>query len=185
MNFQEFRFSITGLTPLLMNNPDSMNEGNGGTVKPGKRKYEPAHEAQIREYRDENNHFVIPTIAFRNALLEACVGKKIGRLSAIRIISPALEITTEWVVLLDDAGQPITEYVIDNRWVVIQKKDRILRSRPRFDIWNAILKMAIDLEFADAETIKDLLNDAGRKIGVMDYRVTKKGWFGKFQAELM
>lgn len=43
----------------------------------------------------------------------------------------------------------------------------------------------VDTEFCDPSIVLELLNLAGRIVGIMDWRVEKTGTFGRFTAAMM
>jgi hypothetical protein len=87
-----------------------------------------------------------------------------------------------------DATKPITDktedWEIDTRRVVVQKNG-ILRSRPKITDCPCVLELEYDEALMQPELIVAVLQHAGKFPGVGDYRVGKKGPFGRFGAELL
>lgn len=177
-------FKITGASPLLMNNPVAMLEPSTTTITKAIREYPKEEEAKKRLYKDEKG-FYIQSVSFRSAILTATSGKKIGKEKAIFVIPSAVQLAEEKAYLVDSKDKLIKKYDIDSRRVVVPStKAGVIRHRPRFEEWNCYLLFKIDLDRIGAEDVLLLLNDAGEKIGVGDFRPNKKGWFGLFKAEL-
>jgi hypothetical protein len=59
----------------------------------------------------------------------------------------------------------------------------VVRARPRFERWSAHLEVIYDPELIEPDLIVQVMADAGRRIGVGDYRPEKSGWFGRFTVE--
>jgi len=76
------------------------------------------------------------------------------------------------------------DWEIDTRRVTIQRQG-ILRSRPKISDWGCVLEFEYDEELIQPELIASVLENAGKSPGVGDYRVGKKGPFGRFTVELM
>jgi len=176
------RFRITGERALLTHNPAAMARADGKPKQ--KRIPAPAEEADAGVYRDSEGNFCLPAIAFRSALLEGLKGKKVGRTAAGTHFSASVFTVDELCVLVDpESGDPLTEYAIDTRRAVVQRNG-ILRSRPRFERWSCSLVLEIDTDRIAPEQVATELNEAGQIVGVGDYRLGRKGIFGKFRAEL-
>lgn len=182
-------FKITGLSALLMHNPASM-------IRPGDKKGlstkqipSPEKEAELGCYRNGKGQFYLQAIAFRGSIINpggGASGRKIGKSTANSRCAAGISINEKFdkcVLLNPRTGKPIKKYTIDTRRAVIQRNG-IMRSRPRFEEWGCDLTFDIDTDFVTKEQVVELLNISGRVAGVGDYRPQKKGWFGKYRAEL-
>ena len=178
-------FKITGTSPLLMNNPESMGAQPQNDVG-AKKKYNAADEASLRVYRDSAGSIVFPSEAFRKAIIKACGGRKIGKLGAATIVKGSVFNIGERVVIMDPrTAKAIEKYEIDIRRAIVNKQG-IMRARPMFSLWSCIVDLEIDADFiAEPGPVLQLLNIAGKIVGVGDYRAEKGGKFGRFQAELL
>ena len=184
MSVSIMSFKITGLSPLLMNNPASMAVPSGGLRR--KAIPTPAEEALSKRYADDKGFLYIKTISFRSALLGACVGRKLGRIGARRVVSAAVFTVAETADLLDpDTGRRIKDYAVNTTGAVIMKA-RIWRSRPEVPRWSCRLDLEVDGDFiAKPEPVLELLNVAGKISGVLDWRPERGGQYGRFRAELL
>ncbi len=72
------------------------------------------------------------------------------------------------------------KYVIDTRPVVIQRA-RVLKSRAKLEKWKISFTIVYSEQLiADPQIIKTVLEEAGQRIGIMDFRPQKAGMFGCF-----
>jgi len=180
-----YTFKVTGLKPILMNNPNSMNDDAGKKTRT--KKVDPEEEARVRAYVNDEGSLYIPSIAFLNSLWEGASYEKIGKDSArARIASSIFVIDQETILYDQNTNKPIDEYVIDSRYVVIKStQGRIMRHRPKVDNWYCLLSLEVDTDYISVEdNIIPLFNKAGRVIGVLDYRPAKRGGFGRYEVEL-
>ena len=173
-------FHVKGLTPMLMHSTKGMSREGAPGVKT-KKIPDAKTEAELGTYRDENGDLYIPCIWFRQALVSGGKGRKIGKQFATSLLKGAVIDPDRRASIVDpDSGDLITEYTVDERPVVIGKA-RVMRARPRFDTWAADIPLDYDDEIITPDIIQEVLNIAGSRIGVGDYRVEKGGWFGRFE----
>ena len=57
---------------------------------------------------------------------------------------------------------------------------RILRHRPRFNDWSLAFTMSLDTEMMAPKLLREIVDAAGKRIGLGDFRPDCKGPFGKF-----
>lgn len=183
MKIETIKFQITGISPLLMHNPSGMKRSDGTSIN--KKKIPTAEdEAEAGVYRDAKG-IVFPVIGFRSALLYAVSGKKVGKRSARNVIAASVFNCDEFTAIIDpSSGKPVKEYVIDSRRAVVQGNG-IIRSRPRFNAWALVLRLDIDTDLIAVQVVLENLNEAGLLAGVGDFRVEKRGWFGRFKAKII
>ena len=73
------------------------------------------------------------------------------------------------------------KYEVDSRSVVIPSTGgRIMCHRPRLDEWALDFTLDIDTEMFSPALVRQIVDDAGKKVGLGDYRPDRKGPFGKF-----
>lgn len=178
----EYQMTVVGLSPLLTHNPASMGAPKAAGTK-GSNIPSPEDEAELGAYRLPSGQCAIPSIAFRNAIIEAGgAWKAAGRRSSMKTILSHIEMQEELLPLHHpDDGSPLTSYTIDRRRVRIQKAG-ILRSRPRFEAWAVSFVLVYDeLLLPQPGIIQQISDDGGRRFGVGDYRPQTRGWFGRFR----
>jgi hypothetical protein len=179
-------YRITGVSPILQHNPQGMKRSNDGMTAAKKTYLSGEDEAEQGTYRNARRELIVPTIAFRSALLEACKGRKIGKVGAKTVVAGSVfPVETEAVLLDVKNEKPITKYEIHTCRAVVNDAG-ILRSRPMISNWCCDLPLEVDDEMLPnwESVVGELLNIAGKIVGVMDWRPEKLGTFGRFRAEL-
>jgi hypothetical protein len=190
------KFVITGVGGLLMHNPAGMRASTGEMERGGRKIPLPYDEAKAGLYimpGGAGQLFVKPDW-FREAGLIAASDvrdpSRKGRAMMTRRFSASVFITKDYCPLFraSDPTKPITDkdedWEIDTRRVVVQKQG-IVRSRPKITDWRCVLEFEYDEATMQPELIAGVLKQAGKFPGVGDYRVGKKGPFGRFGAELL
>lgn len=172
---------ITSQTPILMNSPKAMLEPkNPVSKKTEKLDYEA--EAEKLAYRDSKGFLYVPAQAIKGCMLNACSFVKIGKFSAKPIIAGGVRISPIEIQILDLKGKPVKDYEIDLRTVVIQGKNRVVKSRPKISNWKLNFEIMYNEKMiSDNDIIRQILTDAGERIGILDFRPQKSGDFGCFQ----
>jgi len=171
---QEERYlvRIKGVKPLLMHAPKGLGDN------PRRRRGEhlsPEEEAEAALYKDPQGNIVIPAVNVKAMLREAGRNYKIsGRKTTFgAAIRAGIDIEPFYIPLKHKGWK------VDLRPVVVQRS-RILRARPRFDEWE--LEFTIinkDPNVLLRDTMKRIIEDAGKWIGLGDYRPE----FGLFSVE--
>lgn len=64
---------------------------------------------------------------------------------------------------------------------VVVQRNRILRTRAKFDEWELTFHLDTDNELVDKEQLESWLDIAGRRIGLGDWRPEKSGDYGRFE----
>lgn len=176
-------FKITGVSPLLQNNPAAFIGKTETQTISAKKVYNDDEEAKLRLYLDADGHFCHPSEAFIKAAVKAVRGKKFGKLHAANTLMGSVFMTEPYSIIEDAKGKPATSYAIDRKPVVVGKA-RVLRCRPMFNPWGMKVALDIDTAIITPEHVLDALRLAGRTVGVGDYRPEKGGGFGRFTVEL-
>ncbi len=72
-------------------------------------------------------------------------------------------------------------WMVDTRAVRIPSTGgRILRHRPSFNDWKLSFVLAVDTDMIAVKLMRELMDAAGKRIGLGDFRPACKGPFGKF-----
>ena len=66
---------------------------------------------------------------------------------------------------------------------VVVQRNRILRTRAKFDDWSCTFQVEVDDELVDQGQLATWLDIAGRRIGLGDWRPEKSGHYGRFTVE--
>jgi hypothetical protein len=134
-------------------------------------------QAEYAAYRDpESGELYIPGIAIQRALVGAAVySKGKGRASLQKVVAACVIVSPE------RCGLGIKDYIIDSRPVVVPAtKGRIIRHRPRLDGWKVTFEIEYDDTLLTDKQLRKVVDDAGSRVGLLDFRPERKGPFGRF-----
>jgi hypothetical protein len=174
---------VDGITALMTHNPQSMGTAKGPTK--GSRIPEPEVEAEAGTYRLDDGTCAITGPAFRESLLEAAGAFKGPKRTSMKGLLFHIAVEQELVPLKLRDGTLIRNYEIDKRRAIVQSQG-IIRCRPKFREWSTEFTIIFDtLLVREPKLIIEILNDAGSRIGVGDFRpgTSKRGHgtFGRFR----
>jgi len=166
---------ITGITPLLMNrfNIDEQKVKKDKDILP--------REAARRVcYVDEDEKLYYPTVNIFACLVEAGKFHKDGK---VKVTTARSSLVPAGVMILGEIvyfKSPET-WEVDSRAVVVPSTGgRIVCHRPRLDNWCIDFTLTLDLKMFSPKFIRTLIDDAGTKIGLGDFRPARKGIYGRF-----
>jgi hypothetical protein len=180
------KIKIEGTTPLLMNRftdeAGQKTSGGTSTVMVGN-KGTPREQAEKKLYVDEHGVLHIPGTNIFRALIDAGIFHKAGRSKITTqkssLVPAAVSLVEMTCPLAGPDGQP--KWEVDSRSVVIPSTGgRIMCHRPRLDRWALAFTLDVDTTMFTLEIVRLLLDDAGKRIGLGDFRPARKGPFGRF-----
>lgn len=187
MTMKTFRVHIKGVTPLLHHR---MTEealfgllGTKGGKKKDKEIRTPREIADEHAYKTAEGKFCIPLSYVSGAFIHVASDYKQSnsqRKSYKAIAGGVFRPLEEFAVLLDDSGVALDKFEVDVRKGTNHKAGAVCVCRPRFDKWGCKFTVEIDSDLISEETALQILQDAGRRAGIGSFRVSKSGWFGKF-----
>lgn len=160
---------VKGLSPLLMHSfPMQPLEAMD--------KKTAEEQAEHAAYRAPSGKLYVPAIAFQRALIGAATySKGKGRMTLQKPVAACVLVSPEYLILDQQ------EYLVDARPVVIAAtKGRVVRFRPRFDDWSFECFIEYDDNLLKESEIRKVVDDAGSRIGLLDFRPERKGPFGRF-----
>ena len=166
--------TIQGVCPLLFNrwNCEAV-EAKAKAPKNSKIKKSDDPETQV--WRNDKGELCLPGEYLRQSIIHAAKYRQDPR-------SPrksAMDICKAWIVVLNDLASLGTKDwdFLDNRRVVIQKAG-ITKYRPAMlSGWKADFELEVIIpEYIESDFLHEVLSNAGRLIGVGDFRPT----FGRF-----
>lgn len=163
-------FTIKGVSPLLMHR-FPLDEAEGFE------KWPPEKQAEWATYRDEATRdlYIPGTNLWRSLVSAATYAKGKGRGNLSRVVAGSLAITPEILTL------GVKDYTLDVRVVKNPvTKGRHPRVRPRLDEWSVSATIAWDDTLMKEKQVREIVDIAGTRIGVLDYRPETKGPFGRF-----
>ena len=174
--------TIQGVSPLLMNRFTEESEvkvsSGTGAVLTGSQAT-PREQAAKKAYSDEKGNLFIPGPNLFAALISAGRFHKIGKMKVTTqktsLISAGL--------IVEDTVVPLStsRFEVDSRSIVNpQTGGRKMCYRPRVDEWSLKFGLDVDETMFDAKFIRALVDDAGKKVGLGDFRPERKGPFGRF-----
>lgn len=189
---------VTGLTPLLMNNPESMQEGKKPPIKGT-----PFEQANPLVITNGAGVLAIPSFALRSSICEGAsflkspIPKKMMKSFFYETITV---LPDEWLVLTRN-GEPIPNgNDEDNGWDIDGRRARVnktggsvWRYRPKINLpWSFEASIAWDTpdksqgheDFIVAR-FQEAVIRSGSGIGLGDFRPQNKGIFGRYSVEFI
>lgn len=184
----KIKVTIQGISPLLMNRFTEAAEVqvSGGTAVTFRGdKGTPRDQAAAKRYADEDGKLFIPGPNVFACLIAAGTFHKAGKskLTTMKtsLIPAGIGVDELVCSLVDEGGEPLKEWEVDSRSVVIPATGgRIMCHRPRVDKWSAVFTLEVDTSLFSPSLVRAVVDDAGKKIGLGDYRPARKGPFGRF-----
>ena len=176
---------ITGTTPLLVNKytDESAQQKPTRRIEVAENK-NPRKEAQSRAYVADDGSFFFNSFAILNAMAAAGTSfKQKGSRKTLRFVVPSAirMLDGDGITILDEDFTVSKQFEIDSRPVVIPATGgRIIRHRPRWNVWAARFRLGVNEELLDPITAHRLLSEAGQTIGIGDFRPERRGPFGTF-----
>lgn len=174
--------TIAGLSPLLMHRfPDGLDPGDPGArdVHNG-RKPTPREQAELSAYRTDKGELYWPGANLFSAIIDAGSFHKLGK----RQITTAKSSLVPAGIGVDDTMILFgtKEFEVDSRRIVNQNNGNpAICHRARIDVWKLTFTLDVDETMFDPRTVRDLVDTAGKKIGIGAYRPRRRGPFGKFK----
>lgn len=164
---------INGVSPLLMNRfADKAIEGTS------KKRTGAMAEEEIKDKLylfDGVPH--LPAVYLRNAMTEASKQFKItgkGKSTYSKIVGSTVDVAPEFFEI--KGGYTPFRIAAVNPMT----KGRMMVTRPRFDRWSVVFEIVLNDDGVPVSVINEILEHAGKYVGIGDWRPDKKGMFGKF-----
>lgn len=180
----EIQITITGVTPLICNrfyDEAAMAATNGTrSSATGADRGTPLEQAEKKLYRNADGQLFIPQPNVMRALVDGGRFHKIGKSQVTTATSSLL------FACLDIVGTEIPvvhkePWRVDTRAVVVPStKGRILTHRPMFDDWELSFEAVLDTSIVSERVFRMCVDDAGKRVGLGDFRPARKGPYGKF-----
>jgi hypothetical protein len=173
---------IEGVTALLQHRFSEGSEEPGPNRPVNEDRGTPREQAEGVCYRDNEGKLYHPSSAIARLLREAGANhKQRSNRKSLKWIVPAGVRMAEDTIPLFVNGRRAIDFEVDSRPVVIPAtKGRIMRHRPRLDVWKAKFDLKINPKVLDEDTVYMLLCEGAEQIGIGDYRPEKGGPFGVF-----
>jgi len=162
---------VKGLSPLLMHKfPLHHDEDLKNKT--------PEELCEISAYRNPSNgRLTVPSELLQRAFINgAAYSKGKGRASLQKQAAACMFVTPVYLDL------PVESFRIDSRAVVVPAtKGRIVRHRPRIDEWTLEFELEWDNSLISETQAREIVDNTGSRVGLMDFRPQTKGPFGRFQ----
>lgn len=172
-----YRVVIRGRPPgILMNNIEGMMKQLGTRTRKINQKPTYAEEAEKAAYRDpETGGLYIPSKAIYGCIVNAGMGIKFGKFGAQRLLV-TVRVFPERIPL------GTKDYEIDVQSVVVNGS-RVPRARPLLREWSVEFFIVFDTNFIVPGNLETVLKDAGKRVGILDFRPQHRGQYGTFRLE--
>lgn len=174
---------IQGITPLILDRfTNALLESKTTTKSTGKGvELTPTEQAQAKLYTYEDGRPYLPAVYLFRAIIDAGRFIKIGK----RQLSTRDETIVPSFLSLVGIDYPIESkegWRVDSRGVVNQTtKARVMAYRPIFDDWRVTFCIDLDTSEGKPSTARELVDRAGRAIGIGVMRPSRKGGYGQFK----
>jgi hypothetical protein len=182
-NDMRIGITIEGITPLICNRftdaaaqaatsgTRGANQGDRGSER---------EQAEVKLYLTPDGLPCIPQPNLLRCIVDGGSWHKLGKKQITTkkdsLIYSCLDIPG--TVIPIEHNQP---WAVDVRPVVIPSTGgRILTYRPRFDDWRLTFEIELETNIIGVKLARLIVNDSGTKIGLGDFRPSRKGPFGRF-----
>jgi hypothetical protein len=186
-NMKEIRIKITGKTPLICNrftDEAQMTASNCTRTSTVGDKGSPKEQASKKLYIGNDGKPMIPQPNLFRAIIDGGKFFKAGKSKVTTIKSSLIPACLE----IDGVEIPLKSkdgWEIDTRAVRIPSTGgRILSHRPKFNDWELEFSAHLDEEIMSSSLLREIIDAAGKRIGLGDFRPDCKGPFGKFVVTL-
>ena len=175
--------TIEGITPLILNRfteEAQMSASNGTRLSTNKDRGSPQEIAETKLYTNDNGDKVIPQPNLLRCIIDAGKFFKAGKSKVTTIksslIPSCVDVEGVDIKILSKDG-----WTVDTRPVRIPSTGgRILCHRPMFHDWKLSFIANIDTDIISLALFREIVDAAGKRIGLGDFRPDCKGPFGKF-----
>ena len=184
---KEIKVKISGTTPLLSNrftDEAAMSSSSGTRAATVGGKGTPREQAEKKLYMSESTGVpMIPSPNLFRCIIDAGKYFKVGKSKVTTLKSSLIPACLS----IDEIELPITSaapWEVDTRAVRIPSTGgRILAHRPCFYDWSMDFTLVLDEDVMDCKLLREIVDTAGKRIGLGDFRPDCKGPFGKFVVE--
>ena len=172
---EKIKVTIEGTTPLLFNRfRDVAIEGKS------KKRTGAMAETEIEDklYQDEKGKTQLPATYLRNSIVEASKQFKIvgkGKSTYSKLVASTVDIEPFYIELKADKFEIFRISAVNP-----MTKGRMMTERPKYNKWSASFEIVLNDESVPVEVINEILEHAGKYVGIGDWRPQTKGMFGKF-----
>jgi hypothetical protein len=184
---KKFNVKIVGVTPYLQHRIDDQKleeweKNRKFIIERDDIAKADLDRALFYSHSDEQGFF-IPSEHIRGSLINGSKNNKSKVGGATRsmksIVAGMFFVYPEKIRSLDASAM-----VIDKRSAVNRNiKARIICIRPKWEQWSASFQIWVDNDTITKETVRQILENAGRYVGIGSFRPEHNGMFGRFEIE--
>jgi hypothetical protein len=183
MNTTLVNVVIEGTTPLLCNrftDAAAQSASSGTRISSVGEKGTPREQAEARLYLGQDGACVIPQPNLFRCIIDGGTFFKAGKSKVTTqkssLIPACVDIRAVEIPIIHD-----DPWEVDTRAVRIPSTGgRILCHRPSFHDWKLEFTAEIDTDIITVKLFREIMDAAGKRIGLGDFRPACKGPFGKF-----
>lgn len=176
---KEVTYKIQSVTPLLMNNINSMFTAKEKPARTKHEEWEAGEEMFKARMYLEGGKLALPSRVIKGTLKEACKGsgiKQQGKRSGYADLVQSCIFIPESMIL----EQKVSSVVKEQSFVGMNGTKKVLRIWPKLQEWSGEMKLIIaDEKQFDPAILQEILEFAGKFIGIGDYRPE----FGRFSVK--
>lgn len=180
----EINITVEGTTPLICNRffdeaAEAATNGSRGSSL-GADRGTPQEICEKKLYIGLDGKYMIPQPNLLRCIVDGGSWHKIGKKQVTTakssLLYGCLDIEGAEIPLIHE--QPWT---VDTRAVRIPSTGgRILSHRPMFNDWKLMFTVDLDTSIVGAKLFRQIVDDAGKRIGLGDFRPATKGPYGRF-----
>lgn len=180
------RCTIEGATPLLCNRysdeaAQAATSGRRSSASAADR----GTEREIAESKLYLNDKKQPSIPSMNMLRSIVGGGSYHKAGKKQVTTKEGSLIYACLEIVGDSLIPIVHkqpWSVDIRPIVVPStKGRILTCRPRFDDWRLSFELELDTDIIGVKLARQIVDDAGIREGLGDFRPARKGPFGRYK----
>jgi hypothetical protein len=173
--------TIEGVTPLLCNRfTDASLIGNGTSSAFKGDRGTPMEQATAKLYTNTEGKYVIPQPNLFRCIIDAGTFFKAGK---SKVTTQKTSIIPAFVGIhgIELPLRHKEPWTVDSRGVVIPSTGgRIACHRPVFNDWAIDFTLEVEADQLPVKLLREIVDAAGKRIGLGDFRPARKGPFGKF-----
>lgn len=175
---EKVKIRIEGISPLIMHR-FAVDDDLTQKISKSKKKDQKRTQDDVKQYlyTNEDGKLVQPSTHIIGCMKKA--GAKFlitggGKQTYKNIIGSGAVIINPDMILHEKQ-----EWEVDKRAVVI-KQARIIRERPILKKWSLTFEAEYDEDEIPKSTLNEILEHAGKRVGIGDFRPEKGGPYGRF-----
>jgi hypothetical protein len=183
-NDMDILVRIEGVTPLICNRftdaaAEKATNGTRSSASAADRGT-PQEIAESKLYVGANGLPMIPQPNLLRSLVDGGRFHKIGKAQVTTAASSMLYACAD-ILAAEIPLEHKQPWRVDTRAVVIPAtKGRVLTHRPMFDDWALEFTVSLDTEIVGPKLFRQIVDDAGKRIGLGDFRPARKGPYGRY-----